>query len=141
MIAMDSDWIVLESASVLSACEEFEWDLCIRQQAGLWEMAICVAGPLAEIPTDWYDDETGELKSEYQDGNGCLRLPLEIDGAIATGYDGCYLLGGLTPHPNYDIVEMNDLGKASIDIALQYLDWQSVDLDRLKEKIEKAPGR
>jgi hypothetical protein len=54
----------------------------MRRNASRWEMAICLEEPISEIPDEWYDEDTGELKSEYQDGTGCLQLPVVRTPAI-----------------------------------------------------------
>lgn len=117
-IEVDPNWAVLETTKVLGGFEEFEWCLCIRRHASHWEIAICMEEPISEIPDDWYDEVTGELKLEYQDGTGCLTLPIEVDGVVATSYDGLYLLGGLSPHPNYGVIELVDLNSAAVEAAL-----------------------
>lgn len=133
---MGSSWAVLETTNVLGACDEFKWFLCIRHNKIHWEIAICIPEPIGEIPVDWYDEDTGELKPEYQDGTGCLRLPIEIDGITATAYDGVYLLGGLEPHPNYGVIEIEDLSYASVEAALSQLEGHFSPSENLVREIE-----
>lgn len=140
---MGSNWSVLETTKVLGAFEEFEWALCIRRSASHWEMAVCMEEPISEIPDDWYDEDTGELKPEYQDGTGCLRLPIEVDGVIATGYDGLYLLGGLSPHPNFGVIELVDLSPRAVEEALAYFEGHFSISDNLMKEIQvyaREPG-
>ena len=133
---MSSDWTVLETTKVLGAFEEFEWALCMRRNASLWEMAICLEEPISEIPDEWYDEDTGELKSEYQDGTGCLQLPVEVDGVIATGYDGLYLLGGLSPHPNYGVIELAELSPTAVEEALAHFEGHFSVSDSIMEGVQ-----
>lgn len=133
---MDSNWAALETTKVLGAFEEFEWALCIRPNSSHWEMAICMEEPISEIPDDWYDEDTGQLKPEYQDGTGCLKLPIEVDGDIATGYDGLYLLGGLSPHPDYGVIELVDLSPSGVQEALAHFEGHFSYSDNLMRGIQ-----
>jgi hypothetical protein len=130
-----SEWTVLETTKVLGSFEEFEWALCIRRNANHWELAVCVEAQISEIPDDWYDEETGELKAEYQDGTGCLQLPIEVDGVIATGYDGLYLLGGLSAHPNYGVIELVELSSTAVELALAHFEGLFSVSDNIMKEI------
>lgn len=141
---MADRWVVIAEREGVGRLDTWIEYLCVRRidDAGVCELAICCHEPIAEIPSEWFDDE-GEPLPEFKDSDGCLALPeyYEMGGSRTklTGHDGEYLLGELVLDEQFGGPVSASLdGAPPMSDALESLGWKTTNPEGLRQEIKRS---
>lgn len=123
-------WHKLSARENSGAIDSWKEYLSGRLFKGGVMIGVLAPQPLGEVPWDWYDDE-GELLPMHRTDDGDIRLPEVFNGKIVVGIEGDTLIGNLQPIDDRSTYWLGSLSPKAIHAALQSLDWNTFDTDKV----------
>jgi hypothetical protein len=126
MSEQPSPFIPVASRQASGATEPWTEYLCARHVPQGLEFAVCANKVIAEIPSDWLDED-GLPLPRYRDDRGELMVPAYFQGHEVLDIADGYLLGPLEVDPNHDPVTIPRATLRDLQSAMKLLDWTVSD--------------
>jgi hypothetical protein len=131
MFGPDAGWHTLLSRYAYAGGKDH---LCARKTPAGLELAVCGHSWIAEVPSDWFDDD-GEPIPEHRAVDGGLELPSSWDGETVTGIEDGIFVGELVADDERTIA-VDPTSAENLAQALADLSWDETALEDLRTALE-----